>query len=118
MIPPHPNKQFSKSKKNIFNPSSNKIIFTDNSLSKLNIDETEKNHKQLISSISIMSSRRKKDKKEGLDFDETKLKNLLNMEDKLVKIFDRNNLKKELEEKFKKEINKESPVIFPKINLK
>ena len=118
LIPPHPNKQFSKSKKNIFNPSSNKIIFTDNSLSKLNIDETEKNHKQLISSISIMSSRRKKDKKEGLDFDETKLKNLLNMKDKLVKIFDRNNLKKELEEKFKKEIKKESPVIFPKINLK
>ena len=119
LFPPHPNKQISKSKKNIFN--SQKITFNNTILSKFYKEQriilTEESQKNLISSINIINNNKKVD--ENIDDEQKIYEDELNKFHKvkhdLSKIFDNINIKNAIDEEIKKGNIFEKPIIFPKI---
>ena len=123
LFPPHPNKQISKSKKNIFNNKLKIITFNNILLSKFNkerrINFTEEAKKNLVSSINIVNNKKKID--ENIDdeikiiLDDFQLNKFHKVKYNLSKIFDNINIKNAMDEASKKENIFEEPIKFPKI---
>ena len=121
LFPPHPNKQISKSKKNIFN--SQKITFNNTLLSKFYKEQriilTEESQKNLISSINIINNNKKIDEninnEKKIIEDEFKLDKFHKVKHNLSKIFYNINIKNAIDEDNKKGNVFERPIKFPKI---
>ena len=132
LMPPHPNKQLSKSKKNIFNNKSFKVNLQDKSDSKFDIERNLSNKndatKNLASSLSILSQDRDKNKKKNtqviiidepeLIFEDFQLNKLQEFNDKIKNVFIRNKIRIDSSENTKKSYIKDNPFQFPKIKIK
>ena len=120
--PPHPNKQISKSNRNIFNKKLHKLNFINKSLTKLD-NELYKNenvecNKNLISSMKIITKNKDINKKQKIvydEYDEFQLIKFLKVNDKLNQIFEKVNIENNSSNLNKKEKINGIPIIFPKI---
>ena len=117
--PPHPNKQISKSNRNIFNKKLHKLNFINKSLTKLD-NELYKNenvecNKNLISSMKIITKNKDINKKQKIVYDEFQLIKFLKVNDKLNQIFEKVNIENNSSNLNKKEKINGIPIIFPKI---
>ena len=117
--PPHPNKQISKSNRNIFNKKLHKLNFINKSLTKLD-NELYKNenvecNKNLISSMKIITKNKDINKKQKIVYDEFQLIKFLKVDDKLNQIFEKVNIENNSSNLNKKEKINGIPIIFPKI---
>ena len=117
--PPHPNKQISKSNRNIFNKKLHKLNFINKSLTKLD-NELYKNenvecNKNLISSMKIITKNKDINKKQKIVYDEFRLIKFLKVNDKLNQIFEKVNIENNSSNLNKKEKINGIPIIFPKI---
>ena len=117
--PPHPNKQISKSNRNIFNKKLHKLNFINKSLTKLD-NELYKNenvecNKNLISSMKIITKNKDINKKQKIVHDEFQLIKFLKVNDKLNQIFEKVNIENNSSNLNKKEKINGIPIIFPKI---
>ena len=117
--PPHPNKQISKSNRNIFNKKLHKLNFINKSLTKLD-NELYKNenvecNKNLISSMKIITKNKYINKKQKIVHDEFQLIKFLKVNDKLNQIFEKVNIENNSSNLNKKEKINGIPIIFPKI---
>ena len=117
--PPHPNKQISKSNRNIFNKKLHKLNFINKSLTKLD-NELYKNenvecNKNLISSMKIITKNKDINKKQKIVNDEFQLIKFLKVNDKLNQIFEKVNIENNSSNLNKKEKINGIPIIFPKI---
>ena len=117
--PPHPNKQISKSNRNIFNKKLHKLNFINKSLTKLD-NELYKNenvecNKNLISSMKIIAKNKDINKKQKIVNDEFQLIKFLKVNDKLNQIFEKVNIENNSSNLNKKEKINGVPVVFPKI---
>ena len=118
--PPHPNKQISKSNRNIFNKQLHKLNFINKSLTKLD-NELYKNenvecNKNLISSMKIITKNKDINKKQkNIVNDEFQLIKFLKVNDKLNQIFEKVNIENNSSNLNKKEKINGIPIIFPKI---
>jgi len=118
--PPHPNKQISKSNRNIFNKKLHKLNFINKSLTKLD-NELYKNenvecNKNLISSMKIITKNKDINKKQkNIVNDEFQLIKFLKVNDKLNQIFEKVNIENNSSNLNKKEKINGIPIIFPKI---
>ena len=117
--PPHPNKQISKSNRNIFNKKLHKLNFINKSLTKLD-NELYKNenvecNKNLISSMKIITKNKDINKKQKIVYDEFQLIKFLKVNDKLNQIFEKVNIENKNSNLNKKEKINGIPIIFPKI---
>ena len=117
--PPHPNKQISKSNRNIFNKKLHKLNFINKSLTKLD-NELYKNenvecNKNLISSMKIITKNKDINKKQKIVNDEFQLIKFLKVNDKLNQIFEKVNIENNSSNLNKKEKINGVPVVFPKI---
>ena len=117
--PPHPNKQISKSNRNIFNKQLHKLNFINKSLTKLD-NELYKNenvecNKNLISSMKIITKNKDINKKQKIVHDEFQLIKFLKVNDKLNQIFEKVNIENNSSNLNKKEKINGIPIIFPKI---
>ena len=117
--PPHPNKQISKSNRNIFNKKLHKLNFINKSLTKLD-NELYKNenvecNKNLISSMKIITKNKDINKKQKIVNDEFQLIKFLKVNDKLNQIFEKVNIENNSSNLNKKDKINGIPIIFPKI---
>ena len=120
--PPHPNKQISKSNRNILNKKLHKLNFINKSLTKLD-NELYKNenvecNKNLISSMKIITKNKDINKKQKIiydEYDEFQLIKFLKVNDKLNQIFEKVNIENNSSNLNKKEKINGIPIIFPKI---
>ena len=120
--PPHPNKQISKSNRNIFNKKLHKLNFINKSLTKLD-NELYKNenvecNKNLISSMKIITKNKDINKKQKIiydEYDEFQLIKFLKVNDKLNQIFEKVNIENNSSNLNKKDKINGIPIIFPKI---
>ena len=117
--PPHPNKQISKSNRNIFNKKLHKLNFINKSLTKLD-NELYKNenvecNKNLISSMKIITKNKDINKKQKIVYDEFQLIKFLKVNDKLNQIFEKVNIENNSSNLNKKDKINGIPIIFPKI---
>jgi len=118
--PPHPNKQISKSNRNIFNKKLHKLNFINKSLTKLD-NELYKNenvecNKNLISSMKIITKNKDINKKQkNIVNDEFQLIKFLKVNDKLNQIFEKVNIENNSSNLNKKDKINGIPIIFPKI---
>ena len=117
--PPHPNKQISKSNRNIFNKKLHKLNFINKSLTKLDNglykNENVECNKNLISSMKVITKNKDINKKQKIVYDEFQLIKFLKVNDKLNQIFEKVNIENNSSNLNKKEKINGIPIIFPKI---
>ena len=120
LFPPHPNKQISKSKKNIFNRKLLNLNLIDKSMPKLSSklfrNKNTECHKNIISSMNILNKNKENNKKQKLAKDEFQLNKFIKDNDKLNQIFERVNTEKNISNLNRKDKIVGTPIIFPKIN--
>ena len=120
LYPPHPNKQISKSKKNIFNRKLLNLNLIDKSMPKLSSElfrnKNTECHKNIISSMNILNKNKENNKKQKLAKDEFQLNKFIKDNDKLNQIFERVNTEKNISNLNRKDKIVGTPIIFPKIN--
>ena len=121
LMPPHPNKQISKSKKNIFSEKLYKINFQEKSISKLDserkINDKKEELKNLASSINIMN-KKYIDEKPKINFDNFQINKFIFFNEKLSKIFMKTNIKTDSKETSTRGNFNDNYLRFPKINNK
>jgi hypothetical protein len=121
LMPPHPNKQISKSKKNIFNEKINKMSSQENSISKINSERNASNKKEelknLVSSIDIVN-KNSINEKQKLNFENFHLNKFIFFNEKLSKIFVRSNIKIDSKESDKNNNINDNSLKLPKIQIK
>ena len=120
LYPPHPNKQISKSKKNIFNRKLLNLNLIDKSMPKLSSElfrnKNTECHKNIISSMNILNKNKENNKKQKLAKDEFQLNKFIKDNDKLNQIFERVHTEKNISNLNRKDKIVGTPIIFPKIN--
>ena len=121
LYPPHPNKHISKSKKNIFKNKIHKMNSFDKStkLTKLdktnnNMSNSEKMHKNLISSFNIINNKKKFNDGTKLKFGNFHLKEIFNINYKLGKIWEKKKILDDNDQHNNRDINK-NDLRLPKI---
>ena len=121
LMPPHPNKQISKSKKNIFNEKINKMSFQENSISKINSERSASNKKEelknLVSPIDIVN-KNSINEKQKLNFENFHLNKFIFFNEKLSKIFVRSNIRIDSKESDKNNNINDNSLKLPKIQNK
>ena len=123
LMPPHPNKQISKSKKNILtdkiyrnNFNEKLILKSDNAR---NLSNKKEELKTLPSYMNIISKSKKTiSGNTKLDFEDFQIKNFIFFNERLSKIFDKTNIKKNSNENNKSSNINENHLVFPKISSK
>ena len=120
LYPPHPNKQISKIKKNIFNRKILNLNLIDKYMPKLSSElfrnKNTECHKNIISSMNILNKNKENNKKQKLAKDEFQLNKFIKDNDKLNQIFERVNTEKNISNLNRKDKIVGTPIIFPKIN--
>ena len=121
LYPPHPNKHISKSKKNIFKNKIHKMNSFDKStkLTKLdktnnNMSNSEKMHKNLISSFNIINNKKKFNDGTKLKFGNFHLKEIFNINYRLSKIWEKKKILDDNDQHNNRDINK-NDLRLPKI---
>ena len=121
LYPPHPNKHISKSKKIIFKNKIHKVNSFDKStkLTKLdktnnNMSNSEKMHKNLISSFNIINNKKKFNDGTKLKFGNFHLKEIFNINYKLGKIWEKKKILDDNDQHNNRDINK-NDLRLPKI---
>ena len=121
LYPPHPNKHISKSKINIFKNKIHKMNSFDKStkLTKLdktnnNMSNSEKMHKNLISSFNIINNKKKFNDGTKLKFGNFHLKEIFNINYKLGKIWEKKKILDDNDQHNNRDINK-NDLRLPKI---
>ena len=123
LMPPHPNKQISKSKKNILTDKIYKNNFNEKSISKIDSERILKNKKEelknLPSSINIINKNKNAiNGNERINFVELEINNYIFYNERLNKLFVRENIKTNSYENNKSSNINENKLIFPKIGVK
>ena len=123
LMPPHPNKQISKSKKNILtdkiyrNNFNEKLILRSDNFR--NLSNKKEELKTLPSYMNIISKSKKTiSGNTKLDFEDFQIKNFIFFNERLSKIFDKTNIKKNSNENNKSSSINENHLVFPKISSK
>ena len=121
LYPPHPNKHIYKSKKNIFKNKIHKMNSFDKStkLTKLdktnnNMSNSEKMHKNLISSFNIINNKKKFNDGTKLKFGNFHLKEIFNINYRLSKIWEKKKILDDNDQHNNRDINK-NDLKLPKI---
>ena len=121
LMPPHPNKQISKSKKNIYSEKLKNINFQDNSIQKIDSERSVVNKKEelknLGSSIGIVN-KKSINEKPKLNFENFHLNKFIFFNERLSKIFVRTDIKNDSKENDKKGNINDNNLKLPKINNK
>ena len=124
LIPPHPNKYLSKSKKNLFQDKLFKNIYQEKSISKLDTERNMKNKKAevpkiLVTSFSIVNKKNQDVQvKPKIIYEDFKINKFLFLNDKIRKILIGDEIKNESTETTKRNDKSDNVSIFPKINYK
>ena len=124
LIPPHPNKYLSKSKKNLFQDKLFKNIYQEKSISKLDTERNMKNKKAevpkiLVTSFSIVNKKNQDVQvKPKIIYEDFKINKFLFLNDKIRKILIGDEIKNESTETTKRNDKSDNASIFPKINYK
>ena len=119
LMPPHPNKQISKSKKNILTDKIYKNNFNEKSISKIDSERILKNKreelKNLPSSINIINKNKNTiNGNEKINFVELEINNYIFYNERLNKLFVRENIKTNSYENNKSRNINENKLIFSK----